>query len=134
MNNFEQMKQDDTQEITLLKDQIEALQEQLKDNQVMSAVEQEYGDPSANDPESQILQMPDKQLLAYLEKSMQSREDISLKLHKNMEKMALLEFCAGQCSAEKEAASSTAQLLKEKLCTAMLELTECQEASQCLDF
>jgi hypothetical protein len=49
MNNFEQMKQDDIQEIGLLKDQIEALQEQLEDNQAMSAIERELDDPSMSD-------------------------------------------------------------------------------------
>jgi hypothetical protein len=135
------MKQDDNQEIGLLKDQIKALQEQLEDNQAMSAVELELDNPSTSDSGLQNLQMPnkmlqtpDKRLLAYLEKFMQSREDMSLKLHENMEKMALLEFCVGQFSAEKEAASNKAQLLKEKLRTAMLELAECRQASKCLSF
>jgi hypothetical protein len=81
-----------------------------------------------------MLQTPDKRLLVYLEKFTQSREDMSLKLHENTEKIALLEFCAGQCSAEKEAASNKAQLLEEKLHKAMLELAECRQASKCLSF
>jgi hypothetical protein len=135
------MKQDDNQEIGLLKDQIEALQEQLKDNQAMSAVERVLDDPSTSDSGSQNLQMPDEmlqtpdtRLLAYFEKFTQSREDMSLKLHENMEKMALLEFRIGQCSVEKEAASNKAQLLEEKLCTVMLELADCRQASKCLGF
>jgi hypothetical protein len=135
------MKQDDNQEIGLLKDQIGALQEQLEDNQAMSAVERELDDPSTSDSglqnlqvPNEMLQTPDKQLLVYLEKFTQLRADMSLKLHKNIEKMALLEFCVGRCSAEKEAASNKAQLLQEKLCTAMLELAECQQASKCLGF
>jgi hypothetical protein len=113
-------------EIALLRDQIVALQDQLKEQQAMTAVEQELEIVSTTGSE---LLLSNEGVWAHLEKCTEIRCEGMCKLKATMEAMNLMQFQTSQCTVEKEEARTRAQHLEEKICAMEGALAECQQAS-----
>jgi small-conductance mechanosensitive channel len=116
----------DAHKIALLKDQIVALQDQLKEQQAMTTVEQELETVSTTGSEPLL---SNEGVWAHLEKCSELRHESMHKLKAAMEAMNMMQYQTGRCAAEKEEARTRAQRLEEKICAVEGELVECKQAS-----